>query len=80
VASGGTRAASALAGPADRAGVGEPARSAFASGLDVTLLACAGSLGAGALAVALLVRPAQVARAGAAAPAERPMDTEPVLD
>ncbi len=78
VVSGGTPAASALVGPADRAGVVEAARSAFASGLDVTLLACAGSLAVGALAVALLVRPAQVARAGAAARVEP--DAEPVLD
>lgn len=80
VASGGTRAAVALAAPADRAGVADAARSAFASGLDVTLLACAGTLALGALAVALLVTPAQVARAAGASPAERPPDAEPVLD
>ncbi len=77
LASGGTRAATALVAPADRAAVAAASRSAFASGLDLTLLACAAALAAGALVVALFVRPALVARASAP---DAPVEAEPILE
>jgi EmrB/QacA subfamily drug resistance transporter len=57
VASGGTRAAQALSTSAERAHVVQAARSAFVSALDLALIAGAGTVGAGCLLVATLVRP-----------------------
>ncbi|MGZ4387057.1 MAG: MFS transporter [Gaiellaceae bacterium] len=74
VASGGTRAAQAMVAPASRPHVAAAARSAFVSGLDLAFLTGAGTVAAGCLLVALLVRPRSLQEAASGAQRQAPAD------
>jgi EmrB/QacA subfamily drug resistance transporter len=74
VASGGTRAAQALAAPGDGGHLAQAARSAFVSGLDLAFVAGASTVAAGCLLVAALVRPRTLQEASVAAQRPAPAD------